>query len=331
MTSSRSPVYFTLSDGGFSPRTLAMIRSLKSFDKEAQVLFFHFDDLSANQLNVFAESGAEVYSICKYLGATLYNSLAGSREYLELLWTLPSVLANELLMNLVDSHYTDVVYLDADLFFFSSPTHIWEEIPQNSVSIVRHNFSVRLETQFPHSGEFNVSWVSFPTNKIGLECASEWAKECIRLCPATPTILDGKLIYGDQLYLEDWPSRYSGYLHVIQNPGAGVAPWNYENYEITKMAPFLVNSSPLIFYHFSSHQFGFLLARKMGTTYSAVSPIPIEIYNTYEASLSEACKALAFYNWKSRFEPSYIRFYKHLMRRFKRSIRPKIINELFNS
>ncbi len=323
-----NPVYFTLSDANFSPRTLAMIKSLKSFDSEVRFFFFHFGDLTVNQLNIFREHHVEIYSIRNFLGLPFFDSLSTSRDYIELLWTLPSVISRKLLTILIDSQYTDLVYLDADLFFFSSPTELWDEIPSHNISIVRHNFPVRLKTQFPHSGEFNVSWVSFPTSTIGIECATDWANNCIRMCPATPTILNGKVVYGDQLYLEDWPSRFSGHLHVIEHPGAGVAPWNYEKYQLTKIAPFLVDSLPLIFYHFSSHQFGFFLARKMGTTYSAVSPIPAEIYNYYENFLLEASLELGFDKWKSRFEPAYTRFYKNLMRRFKRSMQLKVINKL---
>jgi hypothetical protein len=294
-----------------------MIRSLRSFDQDARFLFFHFEDLSIKQLETFGEIGVELYSIQSFLGQSLFTSLVDSREYIELLWTLPSVIAKNLVSEFLNSKITDVVYLDADLFFFGSPARIWEEVPLNEISIVRHNFSARLESEFPKSGEFNVSWVSFPTTNIGFECVSEWATNCILLCPKTPTFLNGRLVYGDQLYLEDWPTRFKGSLHVIRNLGVGVAPWNYENYEITETKPILVNSTPLIFFHFSSHQFGFFLARKMGTVYSAISPIPEEIYRVYEYSLLKACQDLGFKNWKSRFESVHIRLFKNLMRRFK--------------
>jgi hypothetical protein len=319
MTTRRYPLYFTLSDGDFSPRTLAMIKSLRAFDENARFIFFHFDDLNVNQLEIFRKSKVDLYSIRSFLGNHLFDSLASSREYLELLWTLPSVIAKELLISAVGSERTDVVYLDADLFFFGSPKEIWKEVPLNQISIVRHNFSARLRVNFPQSGEFNVSWVSFPVTGIGVECASEWAANCTELCPATPTMLNGRLVYGDQLYLEDWPSRFKGSIHVIENIGVGVAPWNYENYEITEVAPILVNTVPVIFFHFSSHQYGFLFARKMGSVYSAVSPIPAEIYRIYERAISEACRDLGFNNWKSRFQPIHIRVYRNLMRRFKGS------------
>lgn len=317
MINRRKPLYFTLSDENFSPRTLAMAKSLKSFEKDAKFFFFHFDDISDEQLEIFTKNGIEPSSVRRFLGEDLFTSLSDSRQYIELMWTLPSIISSALISEYLNTDFTDVVYLDADLFFFGSPAQIWQEIPPNKISIVRHNFSSRLEEEFPESGEFNVSWVSFPTTIEGAQCASEWATNCTLLCPSTPTHLNGKLVYGDQLYLEEWPAKYGDSLHIINNVGAGVAPWNYENYLISETFPITINFTPLVFFHFSSHQFGFLLARKMGAVYSAISPIPLGIYRHYEKALLEACFELGFRNWKSRFESFPIRIFKHLMRRFK--------------
>ena len=38
---------------------------------------------------------------------------------------------------------------------------------------------------------------------------------------------------GDQKYLDEWPDLYSS-CHIIENMGAGIAPWNYCQYEISK-------------------------------------------------------------------------------------------------
>lgn len=319
MTTLRRPVYFTLSDGNFSPRTLAMIESVLAFDKDAELIFFHFDDMKSSQLAVFERSNVEVISIRRYLGSELTDSLANSRNYIEFLWTLPSVLAREVMLERIDLGYSDVVYLDADLFFFGPPEQIWKEVPPGKISIVKHNFSERLELAFSDSGQFNVSWVSFPLNPFGLECAANWASDCIDACPSIPIIINKRLVYGDQLYLDEWPVKYEGHLHVIENIGAGVAPWNYENYEISNSLPIFVDSVPLIFFHFSSHQFGFPFSRKMGSVYSAVKPIPAKIYWIYEKKLRECASELGMQKWKSRYQPLPLRALKFLIRRFKSS------------
>ncbi|MGO8085215.1 hypothetical protein [Rhizobium leguminosarum] len=40
---------------------------------------------------------------------------------------------------------------------------------------------------------------------------------------------------GDQKYLDEWPDLYAN-CHIIEHPGAGVAPWNYEKLYFTQGA-----------------------------------------------------------------------------------------------
>src|SRR5205814_3398175 len=58
---------------------------------------------------------------------------------------------------------------------------------------------------------------------------------------------DGK--YGDQKYLDDWP-RARG-VHVLEHPGAGLAPWNWMRYRIAFDGHTgTVDGHPLVFFHF---------------------------------------------------------------------------------
>lgn len=294
-----------------------MLRSIRAFDKDSNLLFFHFEDLNHDQLNQFALAGVELVSVRSFLGDDEFDSIKSSRTHVEFMWTLPSVISHKLVEGNFGTEISDVTYLDADMFFYASPWEIWHEVPPQKIAIVRHNFSDRLKMAFPDSGEFNVSWVSFPTNSQGLECARNWAQDCVYLCPSTPTLVNGTLVYGDQLYLEKWPKEYSDSLHIIGNVGAGVAPWNYENYEFSYQKEILVNQVPLIFYHFSSHQFGFFLASKIGRVYREVKTIPRMVYKIYEESLQESASDLGFDNWKSRYRPLPLRGLDFLSRLFK--------------
>jgi hypothetical protein len=57
---------------------------------------------------------------------------------------------------------------------------------------------------------------------------------------------------GDQGYLDEWPSLYDR-LVIIQHKGAGLGPWNLENYSLTKDVDGpAVDGEPVIFYHFSA-------------------------------------------------------------------------------
>ncbi|TSC92864.1 MAG: hypothetical protein CEN89_382, partial [Candidatus Berkelbacteria bacterium Licking1014_7] len=64
---------------------------------------------------------------------------------------------------------------------------------------------------------------------------------------------DGKL--GDQMYLNDWPSRFNG-VHILQHKGGGMAPWNIKNYILSQNGgKVFIDDQPLIFYHFHALKF----------------------------------------------------------------------------
>ena len=314
--SDRKVFYFTISDNQFLPRTLAMCKSLRNFTN-SDISFVHTESLSGESRLAFEFHNIELEPIEK-IGVDFVKSLTASRSHVEFMWTLPSVLLDWFMTN--SPGYSDYVYLDADLFFYSDVKAIWDEIPAGNISITPHRFSTRLESAFPDSGEFNVSWVGIPATDMGRKCAKKWAEQCIQLCPAIPTKVNGKIIYGDQMYLEDWPSDYAGYVHIIRHVGAGLAPWNYENYKIIESTEFTIDEFALIFFHFSSHQFGFPFASRIGREYSRIRPIPKKIYKVYEDSLRECMVELGFKKWRSRYKPLWLRIWKLIVRIFSKSL-----------
>lgn len=314
MIESRNPLYFTLSDRNFLPRTLSMCRSLRQFDLESRIIYFATETITEVESLCFSELDIEVFDVADFLGENLVLQLKLERSLLEFMWTLPSVILSKILAS--ERKSSDIVYLDADIYFFSDPKVIWGEVSPGNVSIVSHNFSDRLRDIFLDSGEFNVSWVSIPNSEFGKEVARNWAENCLELCPEIPVRKNGRFAYGDQKYLDYWPEDFGSRIQVIQNPGVGVAPWNYEKFKISNDEPFLVDDSPLVFYHFSSHQFGFILARKMGSEYSKVSRLPAALYEYYEKDLKASAYQLEMKSWKSRFIPLRIRIYKLVKRRF---------------
>jgi hypothetical protein len=311
---SHTPLYFTLSDRNFLPRTLSMCRSLRQFDRESRIVYFATEPLTEVESLCFAELGIEILNVMDFLGASLFFQLKSERSLLEFMWTLPSVILSKLLN--CEETFSDIVYLDADIYFFSDPKVIWGEVTLGNVSIVSHNFSDRLKEIFQDSGEFNVSWVSIPNSEFGREVARNWAENCLELCPEIPVSKNGRFVYGDQRYLDYWPEDFGSRIHVIQNPGVGVAPWNYEKFQISTDNPFLVDDLPLVFYHFSSHQFGFILARKMGSEYSKARKLPKTLYKNYERDLKASAHLLGMRSWKSRFIPLRTRIYNLVRRRF---------------
>jgi FkbM family methyltransferase len=170
-----------------------------------------------------------------------------SRSLVEYYWTMTPTIILRILER--DRRIDLLTYLDADLFFFSSPQPIFEELGQNSILIHEHRFSPSQAHLGPHNGRFNVGLLSFRRDPQGLQALRWWRERCLEWCYARYE--QGKM--GDQLYLEDWPTRFKG-VAVLEHLGGGVGPWNHDQYDIraSNDGHTLVENAPLIFYHFHS-------------------------------------------------------------------------------
>jgi hypothetical protein len=147
------------------------------------------------------------------------------------------------------NNYPDIEvisYLDADLFFFSSPAPIYQELADKSILIVEHRFPPHLREREKVNGTYNVGFVSLRKNSIGVQCLEWWRERCLEWCYDRPE--DGR--FADQKYLDDWPVRFPQVV-VLQHKGAGLAPWNVTNYTLNLANnQMFVDSQPLVFYHF---------------------------------------------------------------------------------
>lgn len=205
-----------------------------------------------------------------------------SRGVAEYCWTLSPCVPWYVLQNNPDIEF--ITYLDADLLFYSDVEPLFDEIGQASVVIIEHRFSDRLKDR-EVNGRFCVEWVSFRRNTEGISCLSRWREQCIEWCYYR--LEDGKM--GDQKYLDEWPERYSE-CHILQHPGAGIAPWNYDRYQFGQNADgeITVQGQPLIFYHF--HQFQLLdngNYDRLSSFYTAHCKEPESVYAAYEHALED--------------------------------------------
>ena len=103
---------------------------------------------------------------------------------------------------------------------------------------------------------------------------------------------DGK--FGDQKYLDQWPVLFGG-VHILQCRGAGVAPWNFSQYEITEHRDghLFIDGEPLVFYHF--HQFRILEGGRFyyaSSVYSADKDFPAGVYMSYTQAILDSINAV---------------------------------------
>lgn len=170
-----------------------------------------------------------------------------NRSLVEYYWTLTPCIVLWLLENYREIDL--ITYVDADMFYFSSPEPLFEEMGACSVMIHEHRFSPNFaHLDMEMFGRYNVGMIVFRNDAVGLRVLKKWREQCLHWC--YQKVEDGK--FGDQVYLNDWPERYEK-IHVLQHVGGGVAPWNHDQYAFrSQNEQVLVDGKPLIFYHFHS-------------------------------------------------------------------------------
>jgi hypothetical protein len=241
--------FCTFFDRNYLYKGLALYYSLLEHCDEFNLWIVCFDDISYSVLQKMNLKNVYLISMKEFEDEELL-SIKDTRSVAEYCWTctpsVPLYILNK------ESSLDHIAYLDADLFFYSDPAPIFKEFDEGSILITEHRYAKNVKRYTKKYGKYNVQFMIFRNNAIGLECLEWWRDRCIEWCYAKP--LDDK--FGDQKYLDDWTSRFKDVV-VLKNKGGGVAPWNLPNYQILNTDnKIYVNDELLIFYHF--HTFNIL-------------------------------------------------------------------------
>jgi len=274
-----SVIYCTYFDKGFLLKGLALHSSLIRYNPDAKLWILAFDRYTEGILNKMKLNGVTVVPLRDFEDKELL-AVKNTRHLVEYYWTCtPSWILHVLKKS---PGVRNVVYLDADLYFYSDPDNEVAEIGDKSLLVVEHRFPEGREGMAVNAGKFNVAFNVFKNDKVGEVCLKRWRAQCLDWCYWKPE--DGKL--GDQMYLNEWPNLYDKDLVISKNVGVDVAPWNVTQYKITKRkSSVYVDQDRLVCYHF--HQFRILgpnhFNRVLGYT---ISKEVIEyIYEPYEEEL----------------------------------------------
>lgn len=237
--------YFcTYFDKHYLTRGLALYRSLREHCPEFRLWVLCMDD-TYNTLTELNLPGVYLISLKEFEQNDEALRIAKTnRSLIEYYFTCTPSLPLYIL-----NHYPEVdliTYLDADLFFFSNPVVLFEEMKNASIAIIAHRFPAKLKN-LEIRGIYNVGWLSFRRDVNGLDCLQWWRDRCIEWCYDRTE--NGK--FADQKYLDDWTSRFQKVV-VLEHKGANVAPWNLGNYHLScqHRNSLTVDDQPLIFFHF---------------------------------------------------------------------------------
>lgn len=141
-----------------------------------------------------------------------------------------------------------IAFTDADTFFFSDPSPLFDEVGTSSIALSPHRFNETTQ-HLSIYGSYNAGFGLWRNDAAGRTCLQDWTRECLEWCHARVEE-DGRFM--NQGYLNHWPTRYEN-VHILSHPGANLAPWNVATHVLEQSAAgVLVDSLPLIFYHFSS-------------------------------------------------------------------------------
>lgn len=240
--------YFcTLFDSNYLAKGLTMYDSLYRACREFHLYLFAFDDIAYNIVTDLAMENVTVISLSDFEDSDLLR-IKPTRSTAEYCWTATS---STIMYCLNRFNIDHCVYIDADLYFYSDPVVLTEELADNDVLITEHRYTPEYDRSVL-SGKYCVQFILFRNSINGLRILEWWRKSCIEWCYAR--VEDGK--FGDQKYLDDWLDRFEG-VKVLEHSGGGVAPWNVQQYDLKSKKGKISGSEKnshdqfdLVFYHF---------------------------------------------------------------------------------
>lgn len=236
-------IYCTLFDGGYIARGMALADSLNKHCSPHRLYILCMDNDAGMLLarlnipNIILVRLDELEAEDKHLA-----DVKPTRNTVEYYFTSKASLVRYVLAKNKDCER--VTYLDADLFFFSSPTQLDDEIAASSVAVIEHRFSPGNQRLYKF-GRFNAGWLSIRNDVTGRHCIEWWRSRCLEWCH---DYVEGDR-YADQKYINKFPELFNA--TTVSNIGANLAPWNIGNYVLSRQGGnIFVDSQPVIFFHF---------------------------------------------------------------------------------
>ncbi len=270
----------TLFDTNYLSRGLCMIDSLIEVCPDFKLFVFAFDNTTYSILSKINLPQIEVISLSEFEDKELL-SIKSTRNRTEYFWTCTSSTILYCLSNFKIDH---CIYIDADIYFYSNPQVLVEELDEHDVMITEHRYTQENVISNLY-GKYCVQFMYFRNSPNGTHILNWWRNACLDWCYANTEL--GK--FGDQKYLDNWTEMFKG-VHVLKNLGGGVAPWNVQQYEIVQQDSKLkgilkkVNKDfEIIFYHFHhlrNREINFFTEFNLGP-YRLNRGVIIQVYRPY--------------------------------------------------
>lgn len=209
----------TLFDKNYALRGLALIRSLDRVGIDYVMWVVALDEYVEELFEVLDHNRVRVIPLSDIETPAL-EAAKGNRSSAEYYWTLSPFVFDAVFDR--SPHSEVVTYVDADLWFRQSPEHALTEFESSSASILitEHAYHPAFDAT-EKSGRFCVQFLSARRGRSD-EILSKWQQQCLDWCFAYPD--NGR--FGDQGYLNEWPSRYGSRVAIARPEAMFQGPWN---------------------------------------------------------------------------------------------------------
>ncbi|OHA26500.1 MAG: hypothetical protein A3C06_02900 [Candidatus Taylorbacteria bacterium RIFCSPHIGHO2_02_FULL_46_13] len=235
--------FCTLFDKGFLIKGLALHHSLSTHIGKFTLWILCMDDLTYQTLEKLRLQNVQLITLKEFEDDEL-KEIKKTRSQRKYFFTISPSLP---LYILTYKNVEHITYLDADLYFFSSPEIIYKEMGAHSIMIIPHNLVATRKAKEKEVGTYNVGMLIFRNDTYALECLHWWRMQCNLYCDDT----ERPGHYDDQGYLDYFEEKFKG-VYILKNRGANVAPWNIQGMPIyTKEKEVYVGPDKLVFFHFS--------------------------------------------------------------------------------
>lgn len=215
--------YVTIFDSLFLPQGLALLQSLERHAGAFTLWVVCVNDEACDVLEKLKLNHVRPLRLSQLEDQRLKDVKPG-RGPGEYCWTLTPYSFKFVFQ--ADASVQRVTYLDADLWLRQSPAPVFKafEASGKSVLITEHAYS----PEYDHSEVSGHYCVQFLTIKRdGGEVVRQWWEDrCIEWCFARSE--DGK--FGDQKYLDAWPTLFEDKVHVLADKERFLAPWNVNRF-----------------------------------------------------------------------------------------------------
>lgn len=220
-------IYCTLFNHSYLDKGLVLVDSLEKYAKDYKLYIFAMDQKTYDVLSDINNKNVIPLNVIDLEDEQLKN-IKKERSFAEYCWTWTPLSIKYVLEKCNEQICT---YIDADMYFYSDPSILIDEMRNDNcdVLIVEHRFPSYETNLIKEVGRFCVEFNTFINNENGMKTLNKWCDDCINECSYNK----GEKTHGDQMYLEEWPDLYS-WVHILNNVGGGVAPWNTMRYVFSK-------------------------------------------------------------------------------------------------